>query len=108
MSRSRRQAESVIAAALLFLMPAVGLAVTFPQVDNFQGGTTLNWTNGGAPTISNVPDGGPNGAGDSFLQVTSSGIGTGGSRLITFNITQWAGNYTSTGANVAEVSMDLK
>src|SRR5207249_325543 len=55
---------------------------------------------------TNITDGGPSGIGDKFLQVTSTGIGTAGSRLITFNTTQWIGDYNSAG--VGAISMDLK
>jgi hypothetical protein len=104
-SRSRSALLFTLLAAC-FCWPAAAYSITLPQVDNFQDGTTRNWTNGGAPTISNVADGGPNGAGDSFLQVTSTGVGTGGSRLITFNTTQWIGDYNMAG--VGAISMDLK
>jgi hypothetical protein len=104
-SRSRRALVFTLVAC--FVWPAVAYCVTPAQVDNFQDGTTQNWTNGGAPAIVNVPDGGPSGTGDKFLEVTSIGPPNGaGSRLITFNTTQWAGNYNSAG--VGAISMDLK
>jgi len=104
-SPSRRALGFTLVAAC-FGWPAIAYSVTPAQVDNFQDGTTQNWTNGGAPAIVNVPDGGPSATGDKFLQVTSTGLGSAGSRLITFNTTQWAGNYNSAG--VGAISMDLK
>ena len=104
-SRSRNAFLAILLGAC-FSWPAIAFSITLGQVDSFQDGTTQNWTNGGAPAIINVPDGGPNGMGDKFLQVTSTGVGTAGSKLITFNTTQWAGNYNSAG--VGSISMDLK
>lgn len=110
---------------LLFAAIGVGLsapvwAITYPQADNFQGGTTQNWTNNqGDPMNPAVVDGGPGGAGDKFLEVTSTGIGLGGSRLSTFNQyvagtendptptpAQWLGNYIAAG--VGAIGVDLK
>jgi hypothetical protein len=80
--------------------------IALNQVDTFQGSTD-NWTSGlGAGNLLDVGTGGPNGTGDAFLQVSSSG-GTGAdSKLITFNQMQWAGNFT--GAGVGSVQMELK
>jgi hypothetical protein len=83
--------------------PALG------QVDNFQNGTTQNWTNGGgvgAPPVVNVATGGPAGAGDAFLQFSALGGGGSGSRLVVFNRTQWAGNFA--GPGITAVELDLK
>ncbi|MGH8101337.1 MAG: hypothetical protein ACREIW_08560 [Chthoniobacterales bacterium] len=79
------------------------------QIDDFQDGTTQNWTNGGippTPPIVNIPDGGPGGAGDNYIQVTSLGGQGAGNRLITFNRDQWLGDYI--GQGVTSVEMDLK
>jgi len=98
----------LFAASPLAAPPVACFAIVQPQIDNFQDGTTQNWTNGagGPPFLANVANGGPNGAGDRFLQVTSTDTGTAGSRLITFNTTQWAGNYNAAG--ITGIAMDLK
>lgn len=82
-------------------------AVTLNQVDDFQSGTIAAWTNGppGADPV-NVSSGGPAGAGDRFLQVTSTGVSGAGGRMVVFNRTQWLGNFNLTGAKAIE--MDLK
>jgi hypothetical protein len=84
--------------------------VVLGRVDDFQDGTTLDWTNGGFHPPINVSNGGPNGAGDHFLQVMAQG-GTGpGSKLITLNRTRWTGDFLnagSPGAAVTAVSLDL-
>ena len=49
--------------------------------------------------------GGPGGVNDKYLQVSSGTFG-GSARLITFNRTQWTGNYITAG--VAGISMDLR
>jgi hypothetical protein len=67
------------------------------QIDDFEDGTTFGWRSG-APNPpnpnppENVATGGPNGAGDSFLHVTSTGGGGAGSRLVAFNTAQWTEN----------------
>jgi hypothetical protein len=55
-------------------------AAVVGQVDTFQSGTTENWVAGGGPVnqLPPVPpqvvlSGGPGGAGDAFLLLTSSG-----------------------------------
>jgi hypothetical protein len=82
-------------------------AVTVGQIDNFQDGTLENWANGynGPPPLMNIPTGGPGGAGDRYLQITSIGGGGPGSHLTAFNRDQWLGNYISAGVN--GIDMDL-
>jgi hypothetical protein len=72
-------------------------AIVAGQVNTFQDGTTQGWTNGGlvAPP-SNVSTGGPAGAGDRYLDDTTT------NRLATFNPT-WGGNYTAAGVLDLEV-----
>lgn len=99
--------------ALFFLMLVQSLCpisaqaqVILGQKDTFQDGTLQNWTNGFTATDPfNIASGGPNGAGDRFLQVSSGSFG-GGLRSIVFNDVQWIGNYL--GAGVTRVEMDLK
>jgi hypothetical protein len=82
---------------------AVG-AIMLGQIDDFQDGTTQNW-NGAAPSPLNISTGGPAGSGDRFLEVESGSFG-GGPRLLTFNDTQWTGDFVTAG--VDEVAMDLE
>jgi hypothetical protein len=82
--------------------------------DTFQDGTTDGWFAGGGPGggVPPVPPhvvatGGPEGAGDQFLQITSNGVtGTPGSRLVALNAAQWAGDYLAAG--ITAIGMDLK
>jgi hypothetical protein len=104
-----------LAVAAVFLMtPAVGRAdVILGQVDTFETGTTLNWFAGlgfGPPNPLppvNVATGGPAGAGDNFLLLSSNGdLGFGpGSRLTAMNEAQWAGDYLAAG--IQAISMDV-
>ena len=100
--------------ALYWLLLLIGgmplaYAVNSGQIDTFQDGTTDSWTNG-HPTIgtppANVGTGGPAGAGDKFLEITSNGAGGTDSRLVAFNRTQWLGNYVAAG--ITEIDMDLE
>jgi hypothetical protein len=79
-------------------LPAVGIG----QTDNFEDGTTQNWVVGllgAAPPFPpvNVPTGGPAGAGDNYLLLTSTGnlFSVPGNRMVVINNTQWTGNYLS-------------
>ena len=82
-------------------------AVTVGQVDDFQGGTTQGWLEGAIspnpPT--NVPDGGPLGVGDNYLQNVSSGGFGAGSRQVMFNLVQWSGDYVTAGVTRIEADM---
>jgi hypothetical protein len=80
-------------------------AVTLGQIDDFEGGTTATWANGGAAPPLAVVGGGPTGASDDFLQVTADGVGP-GSRLTVFNRNQWLGDYI--GQGITAIEMDLK
>ena len=96
----------LLVAALLMASPGISRsAVISGQIDNFQDGTTQNWTNGPAANPVNVASGGPAGAADRFLQISSGTFG-GGSRLVSFNQSQWIGNYVTAG--VTSIAMDLK
>ena len=79
-------------------------ALTLGQVDTFQDGTTDNWTTGhGGPT--NIPSGGPAGAGDAYMRVVSTGGSGTDSKLVVFNASQWLGDYTDAG--ITGITMDL-
>jgi len=97
-----------LALMICFASARAAHAVTIGQIDDFQDGTLENWANGGqgAPPLMNIPTGGPGGAGDHFLQITSVGGGGPGSHLTAFNRDQWLGNYISAGVN--GIDMDLR
>ena len=103
---------AIILLAVCLLQPAVGSAVTLGQIDDFQDGTTKNWSIGGAvPTEAlpvNVPTGGPAGDGDAYLRLTALGNGSPnvGSRLSVFNNAQWTGNYLAAGVNTITMSVN--
>ncbi|HET8548321.1 MAG TPA: hypothetical protein VFL57_09970 [Bryobacteraceae bacterium] len=98
--------------ASLALTAQMVQAVTIGQIDTFEDGTTQNWVvnllgmgTHPAPPV-NQPNGGPGGAGDNFLLLTSFG-GTGaGSRMSAINVAQWSGNYLAAG--IGAISMDLR
>ncbi len=94
--------KSLIALACIAAMPVLGHAVTLGQVDTFSDGTTLNWQ-GASPT--NIASGGPSGAGDAFLQLTSSGSFGAGSKMASPNAIQWSGDYATTGIRLVECDM---
>ncbi|MEL6811960.1 MAG: T9SS type A sorting domain-containing protein [Bacteroidota bacterium] len=68
--------------------------------NDFEDGTTQGWSNGGGspnPPV-NIPDGGPGGAGDNFLEEVSSGAAGPGGKMVIFNENaEWLGNYVAAG-----------
>jgi hypothetical protein len=88
------------------LLPSAGAAqITLGQIDTFETGTTLNWTNGAGGGSESVQAGGPAGLSDHYLQVISTGGGGGGARMTVFNRTQWVGNYIAAGVNDIDLSL---
>ena len=82
------------------LLPA---SITLDHVDDFQCGTTQNWSGGSNPIQQ--PDGGPGGglggAGDGYLEISAGGL----TSLGAFNTMQWAGDYGAQG--MTSVDFDL-
>ncbi|HJR05549.1 MAG TPA: hypothetical protein VKA83_28140 [Methylomirabilota bacterium] len=95
---------------LLGLSPALAWGLSIGQQDTFQDGTTNGWgvslLDMSSPTPPvNVPGGGPGGATDSFLKITSvTGVGP-GNLLSAINIRQWSGDYIAAG--ISGIRMDL-
>jgi hypothetical protein len=98
---------AIVSALALLAAGQARAAITFHQLDDFQSGLQ-GWGEGSAsinpPTW--IFSGGPNGANDAFIQNSSSGGGGAGSKQVTFNTAQWAGNYNAAG--VTRITMDLK
>jgi hypothetical protein len=95
---------------IFFILFAVkkALPIEENQWDNFEDGTTKGWGSGGPnpnPPI-NISGGGPNGDDDNFLQVTSTGGSGPGSMFISFNNSQWTGNYIAAGVTVISMHVN--
>ncbi len=103
----------VVALLWLVCLPSVSSALTIGLIDTFQDGTTQNWRinllGDGAPPPAavpvNIPNGGPAGAGDAFLQLTAVGGNSSGGRLTVLNPAQWAGDYL--GLDIHHIAMDV-
>jgi len=83
-------------------------AVVDGQIDTFESATTESWSVGAphpAPP-QNVATGGPDGAGDHFLLLTSLGGFGAGSRLASFNQAQWSGDYLTAGVGALLVDVN--
>jgi hypothetical protein len=97
----------IIFFAFVNFLPVAIYAIAANQVDNFQNGTTQNWTSGSAnPTQPAVLSGGFAGTTDKFLRVVSNGTTGIGGKLVFFNSVQWLGNYNS--VSVANISMRVR
>jgi hypothetical protein len=98
--------RATAALAVITLFAGTSRAVVGGQVDNFEGGTVSNWQNGphlGAAT--NISTGGPAGAGDNFVRISSSGVSGSGGKLVVFNHDQWAGDYLQ--QQITAIRMDV-
>ncbi len=106
---------TVLALLLFFVRPAG--AIVLGQVDDFQSADPLdrqNWVNG-ASQVERINGGGPLGAGDNYIRVTSDGSGSGG-RLVAQNynnpfnappiVSQWTGNYIAAGVRAIEFDLN--
>lgn len=98
-----------IGALIALALTCSAYAISPGQIDTFQDGTTQNWENGGAagaPPVVNVNGGGPAGAGDRFIMVTSVGGGNPGNRLTVYNEDDWPGDYFNQG--IMAIDVDLR
>ena len=91
----------ITAAVLLAAGPAVQ-AVTPGQVDNFQTPGVADWATGFSATATHIPDGGPGGDGDGYLELKRDSFAF---HLTTKNTSQWTGDYST--ANVSALGIDL-
>lgn len=105
----------VFLAAWCWLSPSAARADSLhPGLsDTFEDGTTQGWTVAVGPVggvhpapPANIADGGPAGAGDNYLQLTSVGGAGAGSRLAAINLGQWTGDYIAAGVNA--ITMDVR
>ncbi|HNO77947.1 MAG TPA: PEP-CTERM sorting domain-containing protein [Phycisphaerae bacterium] len=86
-------------ATAMLLTAQANATVTLGHVDDFQDGTTQSWAGGSGPT--NIPTGGPAGAGDQYLQLSSTGTKPIGTK----NENQWIGDLT--GAGITSIEADV-
>jgi hypothetical protein len=105
--RARALAATLVSAASILAAPLLAQPLA-GQRDDFEGGTTQGWSVGDPahpqpPT--NVATGGPGGAGDNYLLLTSVGGNGPGSRLSAVNLAQWAGDYRAAG--IGAIRMDV-
>lgn len=87
--------------------PALAVAITAGQVDDFQDATLQGWTSGAnnpnGPIIANGQ--GPGGAGDNALVATGNGSFGAGGKIVIFNQAQWTGDYLAAGVNALTVDL---
>lgn len=107
-SRHRCGGLATLLIATLSLASGAASALSPGQSDAFSGGSLAGWGSGAAspsPPIV-VAGGGPGGAADSFMQLSSTGQPGAGGKLVGIAGPQWSGNYLASG--VTGVSMWLQ
>ncbi len=99
--------ERIVVGALAALLGAHAHAVVPGQVDDFSDGTTMGWGTGASTSSPTwIASGGPAGAGDGFLRVTSDGGSGPGGKPVVINFDQWSGDYS--GQGITAVRMDVR
>lgn len=84
---------------------AAHAGVVLGQVDEF-GADTAGWDSSfGVSTTTWIDSGGPDGAADAYMRVSSAGGSGPGSRLGAWNQFQWSGDYIAQGVTRIEVDM---
>ena len=104
---------SLLSLVLLSTPGLVAGQVAVGTTSDFEDGTTQGWVinllgmGGPVPQPMNVPTGGPGGAGDSYLQLVSTGQAGPGGRLTAINFMgAWSGDYVAAG--VTAIRMDVR
>lgn len=92
-------------AVLLLAIPVPALvcpvrSAALHSIDDFEDETTMGWAGGQAASPVNVSSGGPRGADDAYLRITTTNF-----HLGTRHVGHWAGNYKAAG--VKAIEMDL-
>ncbi len=90
------------------VLAAPAMAVTLGATDTFEDGSTEGWSTGDPspnPPLA-IADGGPGGAGDGFLLLTSTGVSGPGGKLVAWPGNEFRGNYLAAG--VTALAMDLR
>ncbi|MCC6492146.1 MAG: hypothetical protein IT424_03900 [Pirellulales bacterium] len=90
-----------VTAAIAIVLGSSSSPAATLHVDDFQAGTsTLGWQGGASPTY--VANGGPSGAGDGSLQISTPA----GGHLAAYNLgANWTGSLTAAGATAITVDM---
>jgi hypothetical protein len=103
-------ATALVAAASTISSTAQAQNIAVGNQNTFSGGTTEGWLinllgfGGAVPQPQVIPTGGPGGAGDAYLQLTSRGGGGPGSRLVALNLEPtWTGNYLAAGVGALAI-----
>lgn len=94
--------NAILVTLILLTAGSAAHAITPGQVDDFQAPGVAGWSTGFSATVSHLPDGGPNGAGDGYLALDRTSFAF---HLTTKNTAQWTGDYS--GANVSALGIDL-
>ena len=83
-------------------------AISDMEDDDFEDGTVQGWIHPAASPNppANITTGGPMGAGDNYLNLTSLGGAGAGSRMAVVNRSQWIGDYNAVG-NAFHIEADM-
>lgn len=95
-------------ASMLLGLASHASALRVGQSDGFHNPSSDGWRSGDANPNppARIADGGPEGRGDGYLQVTATGRPGPGGNLVVFNTRQWSGDYLH--QNVTAIRADLR
>jgi hypothetical protein len=99
----------IVSACLAVCPSAASAALILGQVQTFD--DPHGWVIGAGPAVGSpipvpVADGGPAGAGDTYLSIVATGGDGPGSRLSAQNFGEWAGDYLAAGIDVIEMDVN--
>lgn len=105
--KNRRPRCAAVAASLAWMLGTPAWALSLGMTDTFELGADGGWTTGAASLVPPVvvAGGGPAGAADGFLQLSSLGGAGASSKLTVIAGAQWTGDYVAAGVN--RITLDL-
>jgi hypothetical protein len=107
----RKRGSVRLARCVNWSQQQIGTRAECALTGSCRGRTVDGWIAGLLGNVPPIPpqvvaNGGPNGAGDAFLQITAVGGAGAGSTLVPINPAQWAGDYLTAGGT--GIRMDLR
>lgn len=94
--------------SLSLIFSGASAQIVLNQVDDFEDGTTKNWSDPSGTGAENIANNGPSGDGDNYLRdyTNGNGAGSGSKLIIRNNGNQWSGNFIAEG--VQSITLNVR